>query len=130
MRSVLREQENKISILDAGQKIDRALSALETAHNVWLRQSDKYQRQRALLELGWLTEEILPPDELENIMESGRRAGFYVPLAHWFYEHIQLNPCGKTGGDLFFALTYHLLTRLPICDAVCGLGQYQAMALM
>ena len=63
--------------LEESTQIDRILSALESVHNLWLRESDRYQRRRASLELGQLTEEILPPNELMLILENSQGVGLF-----------------------------------------------------
>ena len=50
--------------LEQSSQIDQILSALESVHYLWLREADWYRRQRASLELGQLTEKIVPPKEL------------------------------------------------------------------
>ena len=52
--------------LEESTKIDRILSAPESVHNLWLRESDRYQHQRASLEMGQLTKEILPPPDADS----------------------------------------------------------------
>lgn len=73
-------------------KVSRILSAIEASHHQWLRQHDQYVRRRAALELGRLTEEILPPTELEKIRANVRDAGRNMPSAEWFYEHVTITP--------------------------------------
>ena len=67
-RRVLDGFVGSLIALEESTQIDQILSALESVHNLWLRESDRYQRQRASLELGQLTEEILPPNELLLIL--------------------------------------------------------------
>ena len=76
--------------LEESTQIDRILSALESVHNLWLRESDRYQRQRASLELGQLTEEILPPNELLQILETSQGVGLFSPGLAWYYQNVSL----------------------------------------
>ena len=71
-RHVLDGFVGSLIVLEESTQIDRILSALESVHNLWLRESDRYQRQRASLELGQLTEEILPPNKLMLIIENSQ----------------------------------------------------------
>ena len=59
----------KVSTLEEEVIIDRLLAALESVHNLWLRHADRYRQQRASLELGQLTEEILSPHDLRSILD-------------------------------------------------------------
>ena len=117
---------------DSAIRIDRALVSLEAAHNIWLRQRDRYQRQRASLELGRLTEDVLPPTELRKICDAIRRLG-HVPLPlHWYYEHTRILPIWEEEERLVFkaqlAITdstvYHryFMDSWPVPDKDKGLS--------
>lgn len=95
-------RDSEIALLNLETRIDRALASLETAHNQWIRQLEKHHRQRASLELGWLTEEILPIPELRRICDEGRRAGFYAPPVQWYYEHVHIQPLWEDETRLVF----------------------------
>ena len=53
-----RKLRHRIDVLTSATQTDRTLTLIETTHNLWLRQLDRYNRQRAALELGYLTEDI------------------------------------------------------------------------
>ena len=55
-RRVLDGFVGSLIALGESTQIDRILSPLESVHNISLCKSDLYQRQRASLELGQLTE--------------------------------------------------------------------------
>ncbi len=76
IESITQGQNQKISLLDLEAKLDQMLSVIEASQNLWLQQQAKYKRQQASLELGWLTEEILPARELEMILKAGRQKDF------------------------------------------------------
>ena len=59
----------------ASLRIDQCLSALESVHLFWIRQLRRYRRQRVALESGLLTEDILPPTDLREILKNSRRTG-------------------------------------------------------
>jgi hypothetical protein len=110
LQDISERQNEQIQLLDTEMRIDQSLSAIESAHNVWLRQLDKYQRQRASLELGWLTEEVLPPKELDRILTMGRKAGFHTPSIEWYYEHVRIYPMWEDKERLVFR------AELPFMD--------------
>ena len=99
---VNQKQQEFVEFIDSEIRIDQLLSAIEATHHHWLRQVDKYRRQKASLELGWLTEEILPPNELVQIIRGGRRAGFRAPPVPWYYEHITIQPFWEDPSRLVF----------------------------
>ena len=55
----LSQQDNLLQVLDSEIRIDQVVSAMKSAQDNWLRQVDKFNRQVASLELGFLTEELL-----------------------------------------------------------------------
>ena len=81
-------------------------------HNTWLRQFDKYPRQRASLELGWLTEEILPRDALKRILANARRKDLYAPDAEWYYANVRIDPLWEDDKWLVFR------AKLPLTDNI------------
>ena len=95
-------QEERIRRIRENMRIAQYLDALESIHNLWLRSHDRYVRQRASLELGWLTEEILPPEELRTILRYGQKEGLYSPRAEWYYEHVPIKPLWSDEERLVF----------------------------
>ena len=91
-------------------KVNRILSAIEASHGVWLRQHDLYQRQRASLELGWITEEILTPAELRTILTKARAAGFHTPRLEWIYSHVAIKPYWEQSDKIVFVAEIPLTT--------------------
>ena len=70
IQSVMHINDQLISFSDTELRIDQSLSAIESVHSLWLRQVDLYYRPRASLEIGRLTEDILPPNDLHIIIEN------------------------------------------------------------
>ncbi len=108
IESIVSGQDQVITLLDSEARLEQALSAIEASHNLWLQQQARYQRQRASLELGWLTEEILPVSELQRILEAGRHAGFETLNLQWYYQHVQVWPMWEEPQRLVFR------THLPL----------------
>ena len=100
----------RITELQDDARVDRILAALGSVQYLWQRQCDRYQRQRASLELGWLTEEILPLQDLVQILESSRELGHFGPRSEWYYEHIQIHPMWEDQNKLVFK------AELPLVD--------------
>ena len=98
--------------LEQSSQIDQILSALESVHNLWLRKADRYRRQRASLELGQLTEEIVPPKELLLILEASQGVGLFSPGLAWYYQHVSLVPVWEETQRLVFT------AQLPLMDKI------------
>lgn len=112
IESQLSQQDNLLQVIDAQIRIDQVLSAMESAHDNWLRQVDKFNRQVASLELGFLTEELISRQEIVRILTAGRRAGYESPSAHWYYENVRVSPITRTEHQLIFRI------KLPLTDAI------------
>ena len=50
--SQLRKQVQQVRVMIGQLYIGQVVASIESVHNSWLRQLDKYQRQRASLDLG------------------------------------------------------------------------------
>ena len=74
----------------ANLRIDQCLSALESVHLYWVRQLSRYQRQRAALESGILTVDILPPTSLRFILATSRWDGRTAPRLEWYYQFVRV----------------------------------------
>ena len=106
----MRGRVEEIDRLKSTVETDRVLSAIEAAHNNWLRQVELYHRQRASLEIGRLTEDILPMKDLVRILEQGRRDNLYAPSAVWYYMNIRILPMWEDKQRLVFR------AQLPLTD--------------
>ena len=93
-------------------RIDQCLSALESAHLVWVRQLDVYRRQRAALEIGILTEDVLHPDDLRTILQAGRENGQFPLTEEWYYPFVHIQPIWEDKEHLVFTV------ELPFTDRV------------
>ena len=100
----------KVSTLEEEVIIDRLLTALESVHNLWLRHADRYRWQRASLELGQLTEEILSPHDLRSILDVSYERGLFSPGLAWYYHHVTLQPVWEEYDRLVFS------AQLPLMD--------------
>jgi hypothetical protein len=60
-----------LEVLSVMRHLDGAVTTFENLADDYLRVLDKYNRQKASLELGRLTEELLPPALLQDILKKG-----------------------------------------------------------
>ena len=56
-------QDKQLQVINAKLRIEQCLSAMESAHAHWVQQTARFNRQKASLELGFLTEELLSRTE-------------------------------------------------------------------
>ena len=108
----LDRQQQRLEILTLELRLNQMLTTIETAHNLWLRQLDRYKRQRASLDLGYLTEEILPVIELERIRAAATRLNLQAAPTRWYFEHIHIQPMWEDESKLVFK------AELPLIDNI------------
>ena len=101
---------NRINILRSVIQTDRALTLIETTHNLWLRQLDRYNRQRAALELGYLTEDILSVKDLTKIIQDAQLHNLHTPTLNWYYSYVKIEPLWRDDRILVFR------ANLPLTD--------------
>ena len=111
-RKKTEKQRNQYDILETCIKTDRALALIEATHNVWLRQQDRYHRQRTALELSYLTEDILPVQNLRRIIANAKRYNLYAPPTEWYYSHVRIEPLWQNDKILVFR------ANLPLTDRI------------
>ena len=104
------KQRNRYDILETCNKTDRALALIEAIHNVWLREQDRYHRQRTALELSYLTVDILPVQNLQRIIANAKRYNLYAPPLQWYYSHVRIEPLWQNDKILVFR------ANLPLTD--------------
>ena len=71
-----------------------------------------FHRQRASLEIGFLTAELISIQELLRILTAGRRAWLSSPNVNWYYETIRVSTTSRTEHQLIVRV------RLPLTDSV------------
>ena len=82
-----------VHIIWTAFNIERAVSTYELTISEWERALDKFNRQKASLELGRLTKELLLPVQLRGILNLAvsPMARMVEPL-QWYYEYKRVHP--------------------------------------
>jgi hypothetical protein len=101
----------RMNIVERTIGFDRAILIIEMATHAYVRARDRFQRQKASLELGRLTEEVLPPELLLDTLRKGETVGIkrIMPI-QWYYEHVRIYPVWG-GSTLIYKAT------LPLVDS-------------
>ena len=106
-----RKLRHRIDVLTSATQTDRTLTLIETTHNLWLRQLDRYNRQRAALELGYLTEDILSIEDLTQIIVDAKQHNLHAPNINWYYSYVKIEPLWRNDKILVFR------ANLPLTDS-------------
>ena len=105
-------QDKQLQVINAKLRIDQCLSAMESAHAHWVQQTARFNRQKASLELGFLTEELLSRTELNKILTSAKTAGYYAPDAQRYYANLRVSSIFRSKDELLFRV------KLPLTDNI------------
>ena len=91
-------------------RLTSVVNNMQTVYESWLRQVDLFNRQRAELELGYLTEEMLPVVELSKILVNAAKFGVAPLPVEWYYSNTKVVPLWDSSDRLVFQAT------LPFVD--------------
>lgn len=91
-----------VSKLTLARSIDQVIEELYVAHESYSAQMGAFLTQRYELERGWLTENTLSMQELNDILLTIRKAGYETLNAVWYYENLRIEPLWTEGGKLVF----------------------------
>ncbi len=99
--------------LEAKLEVEAVLSSLETIVTSYERSLRHYQRQRASLEIGRLTEELFPLSDLEVILKHGQKLSLNgVKQREWYYQYVVVEPIWGDADTLLFR------AKLPLVDSI------------
>jgi hypothetical protein len=82
----------RLYALEAITHYNQVIALLEATASQLEKQQRLYLKQRAALELGSLTEDILPIHELHNILSNAQRLGMEHLPWQWYYQHVKVRP--------------------------------------
>ena len=110
IRKYIWKLRDHIDILRSVIRTYRALTLIETTHNLCLRQLDIYNRQPAALELGYMTEDILSVKDLTQIIQDAQHHNLHTPILNWYYSYVKIEPLWRDDNILVFR------ANLPLTD--------------
>ena len=90
-------------------RIEALINAAEQQAYYLTRARDVYFRRKLAIEDGRLSEEILPVDDLIDILDAANHQQLHPLPYNWYYEHIQINPLWIEEGE-------YLVATLPFTD--------------
>lgn len=100
----------RITSLEIRQEMDRIMQALELVSDVYQQERAAYHVQRAALEVGHLTEDLLPPRTLEDILNQAISQGYHiVTQLEWYYQHLEVKPIFSESDNLLYQVIIPLI---------------------
>jgi hypothetical protein len=108
----LSESNRRVGTLEIQVEMERAISALEMAFKQYTSQVDLYHIHKASLEIGRLTEDLLPPYVLQEVLLQAAQVGYdYVSHMEWFYQFLTVEPVWQSGQNLVYKVSIPLLDK-------------------
>ena len=101
----------QVKILELSRGIDGLISELEILVNGYKTQKAIFYSQKLQLEWGWLTEDILPPKYLGDLLNQVKGNGHEVLRGEWYYQHITVQPMWETASELTYQVMLPALSR-------------------
>ena len=102
--------QQEVYRLERAFYFERIVSTLEQITSSYINLLHTYARQKASLELGRLTEDILSPSQLRDVLQMATTSTAYpIEPIQWYYEHTHVYPVW--GKD---TLLYRV--KLPLVD--------------
>ena len=97
--------QHYVSRISFQVNFEHLLVSLEQATYLYSRQMDAYYIQRRSLERQQLSEEILPPSELNSIIQTAVGSKFYAVQPMWYYTHVPITPIWSQPDTLIYHAT-------------------------
>ena len=97
--------QHYVSRISFQVNFEHLLVSLEQATYLYSRQMDAYYIQRRSLERQQLSEEILPPSELNSIIQTAAKSKFYAVQPMWYYTHVPISPIWSQPDTLIYHAT-------------------------
>jgi hypothetical protein len=100
----------RIGSLEIRQKVDRILTALELVGTLYHQEQVMYHTRRAALEVGHLTEDLLPPGVLEDILQQAISQRYQViTQLEWYYQTLKVEPIWSENDNLLYRVKIPLI---------------------
>ena len=109
----LHAQDDSLRRVEIATDVDRYLDVLTLATQEYLGQIDLFHRQRAELELGRLTRDLLSPDQLREILHQASDNRKVITAIEWYYRHLTVTPLWHPSGSLLYKVELPLIADRP-----------------
>ena len=99
-----------VNSLIMARKIDSTLEQMEAIVADFISKSHVFHLQRMQLERGWLTEDILPPRILGNILRQIQSNHMGTLPPHWYYQYVRVESMWERPNQLAFRVVIPALS--------------------
>lgn len=110
----VKENARRINRIEVLTDLDRYLDTLSIATQQYTSQVELFRRQRAELELGHLTRDLLAPSQLNDILAQAAGEYHIVKNIEWYYQSLPVTPLWReTTKALIYKIELPLIADRP-----------------
>ena len=109
----LENQATRLHRLELLTALDRYMDILDLATRQYADQMSLYNRQRAGLELGHLTRDLLTMGQLRDIINQAASAHQVVDNLEWYYSYVSVSPLWRKSDSLLYKIELPLIAPRP-----------------
>ena len=113
LSNALENQSTRIHRLELLTALDRYLDLLDLATRQYSDQVALYNRQRAGLEMGHLTRDLLTPARLTEILAQASAVHQVVDNLEWYYSYLSVSPLWRKSDSLLYKVELPLIAPRP-----------------
>ena len=110
----VQENARRINRIEILTSLDRYLDTLSIATHQYVSQLELFRRQRAELELGRLTRDLLSPTQLGDILAQAAGEYHIIKNIEWYYQSLSVTPLWReTTSALIYKIELPLIADRP-----------------
>ena len=99
---------DSLRIMDIKIKLEHTLVSLEQSVHRLISHFNRRRRQMNSMHHHLLTEELLPPSQLQKILQQAQTLRFATMLVAWYYENCRVSPVWTSIEDITIRVTLPL----------------------
>ena len=108
-----RSHEARIHQLELTAALDHYLDIVQLSVDHYTAQVALFNRQKASLEQGHLSRDLLSPDQLQQILAQAATAHEVVDHIEWYYSYVSVTPLWRKAENLLYKVELPLIAPRP-----------------
>lgn len=113
LTDALESQATRIHRLELLTALDRYMDVLDLATRQYTAQVSLFARQRAGLEQGHLTRDLLSPEQLTGIIRQASTSHQVIDDIEWYYSFLSVSPIWRKTNSLLYKIEIPLVAHRP-----------------
>jgi hypothetical protein len=106
-------QSRRIRRIELLTDLDRFIDVIEVAVKQHVAQVQLYHKQRAEMEAGRLTRDLLPQHHLEEILAQASASHHTISSVEWYFQYLFILPMWQATGKLVYQVEIPLIAPRP-----------------